>query len=442
MTTAPEASDLALRPAARRRSGSNAWWILGLTLLYVATGMAFSLWWAPVVRHGPDYWIQPGDLLGMVRASGWIEYGGFSYLYSLHSGIVTLPGFSILLTPFVAVSQALHLVPATTLLPLPRPTQWPLIGPVAMAASAVALAGLDALARSAGASLLRRRVLLVAAAAASWSVVVIWGHPEDLLAMGLGALALSRAMEGRTTSAGWLLGGALAMQLYVVLLVPVLVGLLGLRRSAPFLARAALLPGALFLALAIPNPHATLHVLLDQPTPPSVNFPTPWVLLAPHVGRQHVAGGPGRLVGLAAASALGFLAARFRADRLTILWLAAAALSLRCLTEAVMTPYYVVPGIAVALAAVAPRNWRRWALVDAAGAALTVLTYHRPGIWWYFLEMAGAFALILAASRPHWHRAPAPEATPTVEPTATPSWAAVRGPEEVPALAANQLRRS
>ena len=388
-----------------RRRSSNAWWIAALTGAVVVTGMAYSLSWATVVRHSAfDYWIQPGDLLGTVRISGWIEYGGFSYLYSLHGGLVTLPGFAILLTPFVKLSQVVHLVPATALLPLPRPTQWLLIGPVAMATSAVALAGLDALARTLGTSLVRRRILLVTEAAAIWEVTVIWGHPEDVLALGLAALALSRALEGRTTSAAWFLGGALAMQLYVVLLVPVFIGLLGVRRSAPFLARAALLPGALLLALAVPDPRGTLHVLFDQPNFPKVDHPTPWVLVAPHLGHGVVAAGPGRLIGLTAACGLGFLAARFRHDRLTIVWLTSLALAVRCLTEAVMDPYYVVPAIAVALVAVATCSWRRWPWAAAAGAGLTVLTYYRPGIWLYWLEMAGAFAVLLAPAWP-WRRA-------------------------------------
>ena len=362
--------------------------------------MAYSLWWATVVRHGVDYWIYPGDLLGTVRASTYVANGDLSYLYSLPNGIVTLPGVAVLMMPFVKLSQVLHLVPATTLLPLPRPSQWLLIGPVSMAMSAVTLVGLDAVARTVGTSLVRRRILLVAEAAAVWPVVALWGHPEDVLALGLGAFAFSRALEGRTVSAGWLLGAALAMQLYVVLVIPVLIGLVGARRAVPFLARATLLPGALFLAVLIPDPHGTVHTLFDQPNFPTVDHPTPWVLVAPHIGRGVVAAGPGRLIGLVAACALGFIAARYRHDRMMIVWLAAAALAVRCLTEAVMDPYYVAPAIALSLVVVSPRSWQRWPLVAVAGTALTVLTYYRPGIWWYWIEMAGACAVLLTASWP------------------------------------------
>ena len=438
-------SEIALRhetsPArgAVRRHGT-AWWTLALTALVAVTGMAYSLWWVPVVRHGPDGWLRPGDLLGTVRTSTYIANGYVSYLYSLHTALVTLPGFAIVLMPFVKLSELLHLVPATTLVPILRPSEWLLIGPVSMATSGVALGGLDALARTLGTSLVRRRILLVAEAAAVWPVVALWGHPEDVLALGLGALALSRAIEGRTVSAGWLLGAALAMQLYVVLLVPVLVGVLGVRRSVDLLGRAAVLPGALFLAMLVPNAHGTLHALLDQPNFPTVDYPTPWVLLAPHIGHDVVAAGPGRMVGLAGACGLGFVAARRRGDRVVVVWLAGAALAFRCLTEAVMDPYYVAPTIAVALVAVAPCSWRRWLPVAAAGAALTVLTYDRPGMWWYWLEMAGAFAVLLAPgwpwrpARPRQVAAAAPEsdapASPELE---VPGTAAMRSLARVPA---------
>ena len=373
-----------------------------MTAAVIVTGMAYSLWWVPVVRHGPDYWILPGDLLTTARVSRYIEVGGLSYLYSLHTSLVTLPGFPIVFTPIVKLSQVLHLVPSTLIYPVPRPSQWLLIGPFSMASVAVALAGLDAVARTLGTSLLRRRILLVAEAAAVWPVVALWGHPEDIVALGLGAFALSRALQSRTVSAAWLLGGALSMQLYVVLLVPIFIGLVGTRRAAPLLTRAALLPGALFLAMLVPDPRGTLHTLFDQPNFPKVDHPTPWVLLAPHLGHGVVAAGPGRLIGLVAACALGFIAARYRHDRMMIVWLAAAALAVRCLTEAVMDPYYVAPAIALALVAVSSRSWQRCILVGAAGAALTVLTYYRPGIWWYWLEMAAAFAVMLALSWPRW----------------------------------------
>jgi hypothetical protein len=399
------------------RPPSNVWWIVALTCAFILTGMAYSLFWAPVVRHVSHHWIYPFDLFNTARAARYIGEGSFSYLYSLPNGIVTLPGIAILLTPIVKISEALHLIAPTRMFPVPRPSEWLLLGPVTMATSAVALVGFDVLARTLGTSIGRRRLLLVVEAAVAWGVLVRWGHPEDVIAMGLAAFAYSRAIDGRTVSSGWLFGGAIAMQLYTVLLVPIVVGALGARRSRPLLARAALLPGAILIALLIPNAGATIRVLLEQSNSTILDHPTPWALVAPHVGPGEVAAGPGRILAFVGACLLGVVASRRRTDIPTIAWLAGAALALRCLTEAVMDPYYVGPAVAFALVAVAPRSWRRWALVLAAGTALIILTYYRPGIWWYWTEMAAAFGVILLSSRPSFskgdwanplsHRAPA-----------------------------------
>lgn len=401
-----------------RQKSSNVWWIVLVTGAMVATGMAFSLWWAPLVRHGSDYWIYPVDLFfGTLRASRLIGDGALSYIYSLHGGIETLPGIAILLLPVVKLSDALHLIPTTPGFPVPRPSQFLLIGPLSIASSAVALAGLDGLARTLGTPLRRRRILLLAEATALWPVVVLWGHPEDVIALGLGAMAFGKAIEGRTVSAGWLLGGALAMQLYIVALVPIIIGLLGLRRSASLLARAAVLPGAILLAMVIPNTRATIHGLLEQPNATGVNnHPTPWVLIVPHIGHGLIAAGPGRMLGLAGACALGYLALRFRDDPPKIVWLAGAALALRCLTEPVIDPYYVAPAIAMVLVMVARHSWRRWGLVVASGSALTVFTYHHVGMWWYWGGIFLALATMLVVT---WgERSTSPTPAPGTAPSA------------------------
>ena len=41
---------------------------------------------------------------------------------------------------------------------------------------------------------------------------MIWGHPEDAVAVGFALYALVFALDGRWTGAGWLFGAALATQ--------------------------------------------------------------------------------------------------------------------------------------------------------------------------------------------------------------------------------------
>ncbi len=382
-------------------------WITACTAAVVVIGMAYSLWWPAVVRHASFYWLVPGDLWGTVREAHWVSSGALSYLYSSGYHLVTFPGMAIVLTPFVVVGTQFHLSESFPhILPILKPTEWLLLGPVTMACSAIALVGFNALARALGASSTRRRILCLLESAAFWQVTVIWGHPEDVIAAGLCAFALARAIEERDVSAGWLFGAALAFQPLVIAAVPILLAFVGRRRAPGLLVRMAILPGVLLVATVVPNPHATLHVLLTQPNFPTIDHPTPWVLVAPRIARGIVAAGPGRVVGLAAAAALAIPAARSRAHPMAIAWLVAVALGFRCLFESVMDPYYVAPAIGFALVAAVSRRWAWIAVATAASASLTVVCQLRLGMWPYWLQMVGAFAVLYAAGCPLWGRVP------------------------------------
>jgi len=377
-------------------------WLLALTLMVVASGMAYTLWWPSVVRHQGWYWLAPADIWGTIRAAHWIDWGAFSYIYSSRAGLVTLPGFHVLLAPVVALSSALGLSEsAPGIAPgVPKPQEWLLVGPIVLACSAMVLFAVDALARRLGGGLSRRRLLSLGAAAGLWPTVAIWGHGEDVLALGLAIYALVAILNDRLVAAGWLLGAALAMQLYVVALVPLFIGVVGFRKGAALIARGSIIPGFLLTAVLVPNFHGSIHALLDQPNFPSIDHATPWVLLAPKLAHGAVAAGPGRIVGLGLAVAGGFLAKRIRHKPVWIVWLAAVVLATRCLFESVMDPYYVMPAVVVALVAATDVGWTRFLGTCAAGAGLTVLTYFRPDMWAYWFEMAGATAALLALAWP------------------------------------------
>ncbi len=272
--------------APQPRTRADAWWLVAVTAGVVVTGMAYSLWWPAVVRHQSSYWLTPGDMWYSVRTAHWIGWGSLSFVYSNYrSALVTLPGFELLLTPVVVLSSALHLSEqAPGLLGPGKPTDWLLIGPVSLLCSGLPLFTLDALARRLGILTGSRRVLSVAVAAAVWPALAIWGHPEDALALGFAVYALVMVLDERWTPAGWLLGAALAMQLLVVMLVPVFVGLVGWRHGRALLARAAVLPGFLLVAVLVPDFHDAFYVLSHQPADPAPNHITPWLALAPKLG--------------------------------------------------------------------------------------------------------------------------------------------------------------
>ena len=383
------------------RTRTDIWWLAAVTAGVVVTGMAYSLWWATVVRHQSFYWITPGDMWYTVRTAHWIGWGSLSFVYSNYrSALVTLPGFELLLTPVVMLSSALHLSEQAPGLVGPgKPTEWLLLGPISLACCALPLFGVDALARRLGTLAPARRALSLATAAAMWPAVAIWGHPEDVLALGFVVYALVMILDGRWTPAGWLLGGALAMQLLVVMLVPVFVGLVGWHHGRALLARAALLPGFLLVAVLVPDFHNAFYVLSHQPAEPTPNHSTPWLALAPKLGHGQVSGGPGRLLNGAVAIAAGFLAHRWRREVWRIVWLMALVLAARTVFEAVMVPYYVIPGVVLALVA-ARRYTLRWVGVWVAGAALTVMTFTHHGRWEYWLAMTGLTAVMLALAWP------------------------------------------
>ncbi len=417
------------------RTTADVAWSVAVSVTVVLLGMAYAFWWGAVVQHHPWYWVIPGDSWGTVRGAHWIEWGSFSYIYSSRTALVTLPGFNLLLAPVVTLSSHLHLTETAPGLPgIPKPSAWFLIGPAFLACAALPVFAADALARRMDLSRATRRVLSIEVAAAVFPAIALWGHPEDVLALGFAMYATSAMVGGRLGVAGWLLGAALSMQLYVVALVPLFLFVVGRRQAPALLARAAVLPGFLLVAVLVPNPHATLHALLDQPNYPTVDHPTPWILLAPKLGPKVVAAGPGRIVGFLLAVGVGALGLRWRRDPRRIVWLAAVALGLRCLTESVMVPYYVMPVVTLAVVSimmVAPLRRMRLAGIAAAGAGLTVLTFYHHGMWLYWSEMAAVTAAMLALAWPAAIRG-WPSPTSKVDPTRGTRDDAESDAEEVP----------
>ena len=385
----------------RSRTKADVAWILAVTSLVILTGMAYTLWWPAVVRHHPSYWLVPGDIWGTIRAAHWVDWGGLAFIYSSNTALVTLPGFHVLLAPIVALSSHLNLSEVAPGIPGPlKPTEWLLVGPLLLACAALPMFAGDALARAFGTSKRARRALALGIGAAVWPTLVMWGHGEDVLALGFAMYAMVALLNRRLGTCGWLLGAALAMQLFTVALIPLFIAVVGRRKSAALLARAAVLPGSLLVAVLIPNFRASIHALLDQPNFPTVDHATPWLLLAPKLGHHAVAAGPGRIVGLLLCVGVGALGVRYRADARRLVWLGAVALGLRCLFESVMDPYYVMPVIVLALVAASDLPLLRFAGVAAGAAGLTVLTYFRPDMWVYWSEMTGVIVAMLVLAQP------------------------------------------
>lgn len=386
-------------PRSRRVAGAVFGTPAGVSALVLATGLLYSFYWGPVVRH-KSYWLPPGDMWLTFRTAHYIGWGGFSFVYSSHSLLVTLPGFPLLFTPVAMLSSALGLTESSPTWAVPHPTAWFLVAPVMMACALPMLDSVNRLAQRLGASLAARRWLMLAMAVPAWSALPKWGHPEDVLAVALFAYMLVAVIDGRWTLAGWLLGGAIAMQLFVVVLVPLVVGYLGIRRAGALLLRASVLPGFLLLVVLVPDYHHAMQALLHQPNYQTVNHPTPWLALAPRLTDHSVAAGPGRLIAVGAGLLAGLISTRVRGRPDMLLWLAGSVIAIRCLTESVMVPYYVMPATVFALLTVWSRPpWRR-ALATAVVIGLTVMTNYHMRAWFYWSEMTALSVAMVALAWP------------------------------------------
>jgi hypothetical protein len=202
---------LLLRPPRR-------WWRVTVT--------AFFFVWEPLTATGfvSHWWFSPNDIWLAVREGHYIGWA-----------------------PVVMATGALHLSECFPYY-VPRPTSWLVIGPYTMLLGSVAFFAFDALARRLGASARRRILLAAVEVVLTWPMFTLWGHPEDVLAVGSSAYALLDAFNGKRARAGWLLGAAIAVQPLVLVVVPLILVGAGARQAVRLVGR-TLTPTIVLLVL-------------------------------------------------------------------------------------------------------------------------------------------------------------------------------------------------
>jgi hypothetical protein len=394
---APAAVSTARRPEPVRWLADRLPPLLAATAVLVSA-LVFSFWWNVHVDHA-TVWYEPADLWRTMLAAVRLDHGQLGSLYTNGTNLVSFPGAAVLLAPAAAVISAIHAPLGPPIGTTTDTAAWVVALPYIVVVSTSVLFAADRLARRLGASVGKRVVLALAGGVALWNVVPYWGHPEDCVAVALLLFGVDAAASGRTWRSAWLVGLGLAVQPLIVLAVPVLVvTAAGWRRAVGWLLRAALPPAVAVGAALAANWSATWYQVVDQPNWPTIDRPTPWLGLAPHLTTQTVAAGPGRsiAVGLALLAAVpawrawrraeerfaqqlrGPDAAPWSADGLTaVVWWVAVALALRCAFESVMVSYYIWPGIAVGLLAASTAWWRLVPTVTV-GVGLTLFC----NVWW------------------------------------------------------------
>ena len=383
------------------------------TIGLVVYGMVSSTWGPRLL--GRTAWALPDDLWGTLTAAQRLLHLQLSGLYTQPTGLVAFPGAAVILIPAVALMDAagISLQPQTA--QHPYPGSWLVAGPYQIAISCLVLFAIDSVAERRSVSLPKRATLTMASAVTLWSVSVRWGHPEDAVAVALLLYGIEAVFDRgepspRTPAAtprrsGWLIGAAVVVQPLVLLALPVVLAALDeLRRVPGFLVRVAL-PSVVVLGIAAAaNWHATVTAVTSQPNYPSIDHPTPWTSLAPHLANGDVAGGPGRVLAIVFACGCA-VAYRHRrrtgpGDLSALLWWVAVALAMRCVFESVMVAYYVWPALAVALIAAAGS----WSRLIPAGIVAAGITFASQAPWrdawgWWTPIVAG-LALTLCCARP------------------------------------------
>jgi hypothetical protein len=116
-----------------------------------------------------------------------------------------------------------------------------------------------------------------------------------------------------------------------------------------------------------------------------------------------VSAGPGRWVALILACAIGIYVAKTKPTLLMIVWWVAVCLSLRCVFECVMNPYYLLPSGAIILVLGATLIDVRFVAIPMVVAACTVLSYQFMGPWAYYTSVIGLLVVALALAHPREH---------------------------------------
>jgi hypothetical protein len=403
--------------------------ILVAMLAIVIFGMALSFWLNPITHRGSG-WFVSTDLWNTFRAAQYVGWGFEGEIYKSQTYFDSFPGIAVLLAPIAKLASLWHMSVSFPMY-LSRPTAWLILGPVEMILGGVLLFPLDALARRLQVSTRRRTVLIWLEAALVFTVVAIWGHPEYTVALAFGIYGLIAAFDDKWVRVGIFFGLALLFQPLMLLMMPVGIALIPPRRWIQLGSLIALPSALLLIPPLVKEWTATTYVLLRQPNYPRGDHATPWISLAPVLHRAHstlqsvvktvklpdgketiktvmvhvrvaevVSSGPGRVIALALACAIGVWIAKKRPPLAQVVWWAGVTLALRCVFECVMNPYYLMPGLAIVLVCAVLLSSPRLLGTVLAATACGYLSYRVMAPWTYYLIVTGLLFVVLASAWP------------------------------------------
>jgi hypothetical protein len=225
-------------------------------------------------------------------------------------------------------------------------------------------------------------------------------------------------------------------------MIPVAIVLIPVRRWPIVLCEVAVPSAVLLLGPLLREWGPTTKALLQQPNYPQLNHPTPWLALAPKLRPTHymssfhfhghtlangstiysfvagkiltgnvVAAGPERDFALVLAIFIGIYLMRRTPSWPQLVWWLGVSLSLRCMFESIIDPFYFFPGIAFILLASFTTTWQKILLTVIFSTACTFVSYWHTGEWTYYLLVCALLLLAICFAIPAASRVRAPADT-------------------------------
>jgi hypothetical protein len=360
---------------------------LGITVLGVFGAMAFAMVDSSLL-HGSGQWYNAkfGDLWAAWSSSADMTFGGgYGHVYVLDGGLETAPTILALMAPVARAAFNLSFpYPGVVL----YPSAFLVVGPLFLGCMALPICAADRWLSYMGVTDISRRVVVLGTMAIALPPIALYGHAEDLVALGAMLYGLVACLDGRHRAAGWWFGVGLAFQFFAFLAVPIALVLLRRRQWLGAIVRMIVVPLSVMVVPLVSEPKATILQIIHQKVYDDFGYISPTWHLDPGVGAIIRA-----VVALIAVPAALVVARALPGDRQSaanlVVWAVAVLFALRVL-EPELVPYFLAPVLALTAVSAARRPWWRLAATCAGVVWLT---------WWLHAPVQGRWLpwLVLVA---------------------------------------------
>lgn len=213
----------------------------------------------------PHLWVTSNDIWSITHAAQYAGNGGLGSIYAVSPWYAALPGYLLIYAPVTMIGDHFNLVTGYPF-SIAHPSMFVLTGPFFAFTGATVVLGVDYLADSLAIERRRRRMVgLAVALFIAGPVPIFLGHPEDMVALGLAALAFGLLFRGRPVGAAFALSFAILFQTWAVLLIPAAVIAVAPNLRWRTLVRILALPAVMGATFLITDFHDTVTDVVHQP---------------------------------------------------------------------------------------------------------------------------------------------------------------------------------